>query len=71
MDSPEEAVDVARTLAKRQQSVIATSGPTDHITDGERLVDAIGADGVHAIDADGVHVSAPFKRARGSVGSLI
>ena len=63
MDSPEAAVDVARTLAKQQQSVIATSGPTDHITDGERLVDAIGA--------DGVHVSAPFKRARGSVGSLI
>jgi hydroxyethylthiazole kinase len=31
-------VDVARVLAKQQQSVIAVSGPTDHITDGERLV---------------------------------
>src|SRR5674476_1142718 len=38
VDSPEEAVDVARVLAKQQQSVIAISGPTDHITDGERLV---------------------------------
>ena len=38
VDSPEEAVDVARILAKQQQSVIAVSGPTDHITDGERLV---------------------------------
>jgi len=38
VDSPEEAVDVARILAKQQQSVIAISGPTDHITDGERLV---------------------------------
>jgi hydroxyethylthiazole kinase len=38
VDSPEAAVDVARALAKQQQSVIAISGPTDHITDGERLV---------------------------------
>ena len=38
VDSPEAAVDVARGLAKQQQSVIAVSGPTDHITDGERLV---------------------------------
>ena len=38
VDSPEAAIDVAKGLAKQQQSVIAVSGPTDHITDGERLV---------------------------------
>ncbi|MHB1475007.1 MAG: hydroxyethylthiazole kinase [Dermatophilaceae bacterium] len=38
VDSPEAAVDAARGLAKQQQSVIAVSGPTDHITDGEQVV---------------------------------
>ena len=38
MDSPEAAAEVARVLADQQQSVIAVSGPTDHITDGERMV---------------------------------
>jgi hydroxyethylthiazole kinase len=38
VDSPEAAADVARDLAEQQQSVIAVSGPVDHITDGERMV---------------------------------
>lgn len=38
VDSPETAVEIARSLASQQQSVIAVSGPTDHITDGDRLV---------------------------------
>jgi hydroxyethylthiazole kinase len=38
VDSPEAAAQVARDLAEEQQSVIAVSGPTDHITDGERMV---------------------------------
>jgi hydroxyethylthiazole kinase len=38
VDSPEAAAEVARDLAAHQQSVIAVSGPTDHITDGQRMV---------------------------------
>jgi len=38
VDSPEAAVDVARGLAHQQHTVVAVSGPTDHITDGEPLV---------------------------------
>ena len=38
VDSPEAAAQVARLLADQQQSVIAVSGPTDHITDGRRMV---------------------------------
>ena len=38
VDSPEAAVDVARGLAHQQHTVVAVSGPTDHITNGERLV---------------------------------
>jgi hydroxyethylthiazole kinase len=38
VDSPEAAAQVARDLAQQQQSVIAVNGPTDHITDGERMV---------------------------------
>jgi len=37
VDSPETAAQVARDLAAQQQSVIAVSGTTDHIT-GERMV---------------------------------
>jgi hydroxyethylthiazole kinase len=38
VDSPEAAAQVATVLAQTQQCVIAVSGPTDHITDGQRLV---------------------------------
>lgn len=38
VDSPETAAQVAIDLAGKQQTVIAVSGPTDHITDGTRLV---------------------------------
>jgi hydroxyethylthiazole kinase len=38
VDSPEAAAQVAMLLAGEQQSVIAVSGPTDHITDGTRMV---------------------------------
>ena len=38
MDSPEAAVAVAKDLANQQKSVIAVSGPTDHITDGNQVV---------------------------------
>ncbi len=38
VDSPEAAAQVARDLAEQQQSVIAVSGPIDHITDGDRMV---------------------------------
>ena len=36
--SPEAAVAVAKALANKQRSVIAVSGPTDHITDGSQVV---------------------------------
>jgi hydroxyethylthiazole kinase len=38
VDSPEEAAEVAMALADHRRSVIAVSGPTDHITDGKRTV---------------------------------
>jgi len=38
VDSPEAAAQVARDLANRQHTVVAVSGPTDHITDGARMV---------------------------------
>jgi hydroxyethylthiazole kinase len=38
VDPTEAAADVAKDLANAQYSVIAVSGPTDHITDGERVV---------------------------------
>ena len=38
VDSPEAAVGVAKGLAERQHTVIAVSGPTDHITDGSKVV---------------------------------
>jgi len=38
VDSPEAVAQVAMTLAGTQGSVIAVSGPTDHITDGQRMV---------------------------------
>jgi hydroxyethylthiazole kinase len=38
VDSPEAAAEVARVLANQQQSVVAVSGQTDHITDGTQLV---------------------------------
>jgi len=38
VDSPEAAADEAMALAGQQQSVIAVSGATDHITDGTRMV---------------------------------
>jgi hydroxyethylthiazole kinase len=38
VDSPEAAATVAMDLAREQRSVIAVSGPTDHITDGARMV---------------------------------
>lgn len=36
--APETAVDVARHLAAEHGTVVAVSGPVDHLTDGERLV---------------------------------
>jgi len=38
VDSPEAAAQVAILMADEQRSVIAVSGPTDHITDGTRMV---------------------------------
>ena len=38
VDSPEAAAEVAMVLAEEQQCVIAVSGPSDHITDGARMV---------------------------------
>ena len=38
VDSPESAASVAMLLATQQHSVIAVSGPTDHITDGKHVV---------------------------------
>jgi hydroxyethylthiazole kinase len=38
VDSPEAALEVAKALATEQHSVIAVSGPTDHITDGNQVV---------------------------------
>jgi hydroxyethylthiazole kinase len=38
VDSPEVAVEAAKGLARQQHTVVAVSGPTDHITDGEQVV---------------------------------
>jgi hydroxyethylthiazole kinase len=38
VDSPEAAVAVAKDLAVTQHSVIAVSGPIDHVTDGRQVV---------------------------------
>jgi len=37
VDSPEATIAVAKELAKQQKSVVAVSGPTDHITDGNSV----------------------------------
>ncbi len=37
-DAPEQALDAARHLALAHGTVVAVSGPVDHLTDGERLV---------------------------------
>ena len=37
-DSPEAAAEVARTVARERRTVVAVSGPTDHVTDGDRMV---------------------------------
>ena len=37
-DSPEAVLDVARQLASDRGTVVAVSGPVDHITDGTRLI---------------------------------
>jgi hydroxyethylthiazole kinase len=38
VDSPESAVPAAQDLATKHGTVVAVSGPVDHLTDGERLV---------------------------------
>jgi hydroxyethylthiazole kinase len=38
VDSPEAAIAIAKDLANRQQTVVAVSGPTDHITNGSQVV---------------------------------
>jgi hydroxyethylthiazole kinase len=38
VDSPEAAVGGAMDLAKRHRTVVAVSGPVDHLTDGERVI---------------------------------
>lgn len=38
VSSAEEALPVARALAREQGCVVAVSGPVDHVTDGERVV---------------------------------
>jgi hydroxyethylthiazole kinase len=38
VDSPEFALEVARRLALRHGTVVAISGPVDHVTDGHRVV---------------------------------
>jgi hydroxyethylthiazole kinase len=38
VDSPEAALEAGRALATRYRTVVAVSGPVDHITDGERMV---------------------------------
>lgn len=38
VDTPEGALAAAVTLAREHRSVVAVSGPVDHLTDGERLV---------------------------------
>jgi hydroxyethylthiazole kinase len=38
VDSPESAVTAAQGLATKHATIVAVSGPVDHLTDGERLV---------------------------------
>jgi hydroxyethylthiazole kinase len=38
VDAPETAVEAATALARRHGTVVAVSGPVDHLTDGDRLV---------------------------------
>ncbi|MEO6309936.1 MAG: hydroxyethylthiazole kinase [Leifsonia sp.] len=38
VDSPEVALEVARSLALRHGTTVAVSGPVDHLTDGHRVV---------------------------------
>ena len=38
VDTPEAAVDTAAALAAKHGTVVAVSGPVDHLTDGTRLV---------------------------------
>lgn len=38
VDSPEDALAAARDVAKLFRTVVAVSGPVDHLTDGERVV---------------------------------
>jgi hydroxyethylthiazole kinase len=38
VDSPEAAIEVAKKLANERQTVVAVSGPVDHITDGSTIV---------------------------------
>ncbi len=38
VDSPEAALEVARSLALRYGTTVAVSGAVDHLTDGERVV---------------------------------
>lgn len=40
--SPEEAIPFAKTLARRTGGIVAVSGPTDYITDGETVVTVSG-----------------------------
>lgn len=37
-DAPEQVLDAARDIARTHGTVVAVSGPVDHLTDGERLV---------------------------------
>ena len=38
VDTPEQAAAVAASLAREHRSVVAVSGPVDHLTDGDRTV---------------------------------
>ncbi len=38
VDTPESVIDQARALARSRNTVVAISGPVDHLTDGERVV---------------------------------
>lgn len=38
VDRPEDALEAAAQLAREHRTVVAVSGPVDHLTDGERLV---------------------------------
>jgi hydroxyethylthiazole kinase len=38
VDTPEAAADTAAELARQHQTVVAVSGPVDHLTDGNRMV---------------------------------